>query len=429
MRNKTSIVIPNLVKHLVHSQSHLQDIGTTASNTTAMPTPGRDTPTLSSVATPTSSAQKTQALNLSTATRQVDSSSNPSNSAQPKSVCVSQVNPAVQPRTRPQGSGQTHTRGQTENVQSDSSLNKQGPSSVLASNPTHPVLPSQKTQQGSGLAQATRPSVTKQSDCSSNKQLASLLALAQSIPLSLSQVCTLLQQASQNLETSKKPQTIKETENSPSSLAQPTSLTLAQLHALVQQPSQNQEMSKKPQTSITKETDSSTSSPAQPKLAQGNSLTEASQNQPLSQTQVSQVSQAAGFSATQQLMNKHPASSFLLASNSKQPDPVNSVQVNPTVLAGGEKIKQSSNQPQDVRCFMMNDSSLKQQPTSSSAVLSHQTQPKPMSFSHQVNATTVARAKSLSSSELTQPVPLEVLIQHKILEPKPRSLTCTVMVC
>ena len=42
--------------------------------------------------------------------------------------------------------------------------------------------------------------------------------------------------------------------------------------------------------------------------------------------------------------------------------------------------------------------------------------------------TDTARTKPLSSAELGQPVPLEVLIKHKILEAKLRSLTCTIMV-
>ncbi len=37
--------------------------------------------------------------------------------------------------------------------------------------------------------------------------------------------------------------------------------------------------------------------------------------------------------------------------------------------------------------------------------------------------------ESLPSSQLTQPVPLDMLIQHNILEPGPRTLTCTILVC
>ena len=36
---------------------------------------------------------------------------------------------------------------------------------------------------------------------------------------------------------------------------------------------------------------------------------------------------------------------------------------------------------------------------------------------------------SLSSSQLMQPVPLDMLIQHNILEPGPQTLTCTILVC
>ena len=42
---------------------------------------------------------------------------------------------------------------------------------------------------------------------------------------------------------------------------------------------------------------------------------------------------------------------------------------------------------------------------------------------------TIKTMESLPLSQLTQPVPLDTLIQYNILQPGPRTLTCTILVC
>ena len=173
---------------------------------------------------------------------------------------------------------------------------------------------------------------------------------------------------------------------------------------------------------------------------------------PLSVAQVHALLQTSQTQASNRSLDKHLPISIALPT---QPHPVSVSQLNPLEVQSSRKIRKVSSQARDIKSSANDNSlktqpvsssilspnqsqpkqsssaiiegSLKTQPLSSSTVPPNQSQPKPLCFLQQVD-TTIARNKPASSSELTQPVPLEVLIQHKILEPKSCSLTCTIMV-
>ena len=134
------------------------------------------------------------------------------------------------------------------------------------------------------------------------------------------------------------------------------------------------------------------------------------QSIPLSSTQVSSLLQC---SQVVQTSNK------CMTSHATQPS------LSPSLpyedISQGAPSAQASGRTKFTSCC------LNSQPTSSSSVApSKQEQPIPLPLSQVDTASAVT--KQVSSSELTQPVPLEVLIQHKILNPRPNSLTCTVLV-